>query len=212
MVLRKLQLKHFKRAGARYARLRRNAETHTRKEEGLTLPGRTSFVVYTNYRALVEKMPNAARGRLFLALINYVENGTTPQLGGRADMVFSFMREQLDRDDKKFRQTCERNRTNIRKRWGKHSAEYDRIPEGSVYTENENEKEYEKENEQEQEHEKERENSTDFSTGNSTDFSTGRWWADNTQLSPRMKAWLDKHHRNGTLPPASPAFDTYDGF
>lgn len=176
------------------------------------MPGRTSFVVYTNYRALVEKMPDAARGRLFLALINYVENGTTPQLGGMADMVFSFMREQLDRDAEKFRQTCERNRANIRKRWDKHSDEYDRIPDGSVHTEkeNENEKEYEKENEQE--HEKEQENSTDFSTGNSTDFSTGRWWADSTQLSPSMKAWLDKHHRKGSLPPASPASDTYDDF
>ena len=71
----------------------------------------------------MEPLNDAERGRLFTALLIYSQTGDAPHLDGNERFVFPVMREQIDRDSKKYAAKCERNRENVMKRY---SNEYER--------------------------------------------------------------------------------------
>lgn len=71
-----------------------------RKERGI--------VLYTDYADKVKKLPLEQAGALFVAILDYVRDGSTPELEPAADMCFAFIVSQYERDRKKYDETCKK--------------------------------------------------------------------------------------------------------
>lgn len=100
--------------------------------------------LYHSYLKSVEPLNDAERGRLFTACLTYSMTGAEPDLRGNERFVWPTIREQIDRDTKKYSDFCKKQQENIRKRWD--TAVYDGtsgIPDDTKHTK---EKEKEKEN------------------------------------------------------------------
>ena len=59
---------------------------------------KSSFVLYHDIRTPLELLPDAERGKLFLAILNYSEFGVCPDFDGALQMAFVFIKTALDRD------------------------------------------------------------------------------------------------------------------
>ena len=70
-----------------------------------------SFVLYSDYQKHICKLSDEDAGKLFKALFQFVNDGTEPVLSDSADMAFSFISDQLQRDQQKWSDTCEKRRT-----------------------------------------------------------------------------------------------------
>ena len=100
--------------------------------------------LYHSYLKSVEPLNDAERGRLFTACLTYSMTGAEPDLRGNERFVWPTIREQIDRDTKKYSDFCKKHQENIRKRWD--TTVYDGtsgIPDDTKHTK---EKEKEKEN------------------------------------------------------------------
>lgn len=75
------------------------------------------FCAYHSYLAAMEQLNDEERGRLFTALLEYSQSGRVQPLTGNERFVFPAMRDQIDRDDKKYTDKCERNRRNAAQRY-----------------------------------------------------------------------------------------------
>ncbi|MBR4929716.1 MAG: hypothetical protein IKZ00_02830, partial [Bacteroidaceae bacterium] len=69
-----------------------------------------SFVLYCDYRKHFSLLSPEDQGRLIMAIFEYVETGTEPQLEAMPLMAFSFIRAQLDRDIDKYREICRKRK------------------------------------------------------------------------------------------------------
>ena len=76
---------------------------------------KSSFLIYHEYREPLELLTDEQRGRLLMALIDYSESGTVPELDGISMMAFSFIQKQMDRDSEKYENRCNSNRENGKK-------------------------------------------------------------------------------------------------
>lgn len=108
------------------------------------------FCAYHSYLNSMELLSDEEKGRLFTALLLYSSTGTIADLTGNERFVFPAMREQIDRDSKKYVAKCEKNRENIMQRY---TNVNDRIRANTNAT-----KEKEKEKEKTKTKEKEKEN------------------------------------------------------
>lgn len=100
--------------------------------------------LYHSYLKSVEPLNDAERGRLFTACLTYSMTGAELDLRGNERFVWPTIREQIDRDTKKYSDFCKKQQENIRKRWD--TTVYDGtsgIPDDTKHTK---EKEKEKEN------------------------------------------------------------------
>ena len=100
--------------------------------------------LYHSYLKSVEPLNDAERGRLFTACLTYSMTGAEPDLRGNERFVWPTIREQIDRDTKKYSDFCKKQQENTRKRWD--TTVYDGtsgIPDDTKHTK---EKEKEKEN------------------------------------------------------------------
>ena len=84
----------------------------------MTVDAKRSFVLYFDYRQHLAYLTDEERGKLLMALLEYGENGTEPELEGAALMAFSFIRSQMDRDAQKYAETCKK-RSEAGKRGGR---------------------------------------------------------------------------------------------
>lgn len=75
-----------------------------------------SFVLYTSQYEAIAELSAQQKGELFDALFQYVSTGEEPQFSDREiKMAFNFMRIQIDRDNAKYEEVCERRRAAGRK-------------------------------------------------------------------------------------------------
>ena len=76
-----------------------------------------SFVFYTEYREHLSMLPPEQVGELMFALMDYQETGEVPDLpkGSALAMGFSFTKARMDKDNSKYEEKCERNRSNGKK-------------------------------------------------------------------------------------------------
>ena len=89
-----------------------------------------SFLVHFDKRRAIESLivhteSGAASydriGRLFMALMDFAENGsTTVELDGMTSMAYYMMSEQISQDIKKYNAIREKRREAINKRWNEH--------------------------------------------------------------------------------------------
>ncbi len=121
---------------------------------------KNSFILYNDYHRHINRLSDEDAGRLFKAIFVYSMTGEVPPLSDSADMAFSFIQAQLDRDREKFAEVCRRRSENVRKRWEREKSAADKacaeesgntnvyncIQSDSTYTDNENENENENEN------------------------------------------------------------------
>ncbi|MEL4106841.1 DUF6291 domain-containing protein [Oscillospiraceae bacterium WX1] len=63
------------------------------------------FVLYYSYREPLALLSDEDRGRLLMALLDYGEFGKVAHLGSSAEMAFSFIKAQMDRDATKWEET-----------------------------------------------------------------------------------------------------------
>lgn len=123
--------------------------------------------LYSSYRTAMEKLTDAALGRLVKAMLAYTFDGTVPQLTGKTELVFDMIRQQIDRDREKYASVCMRNRKNGAKGGRPKTLENpvkpgqtqnDPVkPQKAKEKENEKDKEKEKEKEKEKDNKKEKE-------------------------------------------------------
>ena len=102
---------------------------------------REYFCAYHSYIKQCKGLSDGELGRLFRALLEYSASGKVPELNGRESVAFDFMAANIDRDAESYKDTCNRNRENISKR-------YDRIRANTSVYETYQEKEEEKEKEE----------------------------------------------------------------
>lgn len=99
---------------------------------------REYFCAYHSYIKQCKGLSDGELGRLFRALLEYSASGKVPELNGRESVAFDFMSANIDRDAESYKDTCNRNRENISKR-------YERIRSNTSVYETYQEKEEEKE-------------------------------------------------------------------
>lgn len=102
---------------------------------------REYFCAYHSYIKQCKGLSDSELGRLFRALLEYSASGKVPELNGRESVAFDFMSANIDRDAESYKDTCNRNRENIAKR-------YERIRPNTTVYETYQEKEEEKEKEE----------------------------------------------------------------
>jgi hypothetical protein len=119
----------------------------------------TYFLTYTSYLEPFESLSDAELGRLYRAAIKYAAGMQIDEFKGNEKIAFAFVKNQIDRDIKKYEEKCEQNRENAK--FGVLGAEYGKLggrpkktpenPHRGIKTPyiKENEKENEKENKNE---------------------------------------------------------------
>ena len=66
-----------------------------------------SFVFYHEWGEILKKLPVEEVGNITLALIDYSERGVNPTLSPVADIAFTAFKQAIDRDSKRWKETCQ---------------------------------------------------------------------------------------------------------
>lgn len=81
---------------------------------------RPFFPVFFRNRDMLQYMGMEQRGELFTQLFAYADEGVLPENNdGVLGMAFNIFRKDIDESLNKYKETCEKNRRNIAKRWKK---------------------------------------------------------------------------------------------
>lgn len=77
---------------------------------------REYFKCFHSYREKCKKLSDQELGRLFRALMEFSEFGTTPDLTGRESIAFDFIADEIARDGARYNEICKINAANGAKR------------------------------------------------------------------------------------------------
>ena len=112
---------------------------------------KTSFILYTEYEELINQLSDEQCGQLFKSVFSYNNNGELPEkLDNMTKIVFTVIRQDLDRNAEKYEEMCKKMRENGKK-GGRPRKIDSEIEEGEAINENQNNFEIEKEVENETE-------------------------------------------------------------
>ena len=75
------------------------------------------FIVYGDIKAVIDEMTDEQVALLFRGMVDYFTEGKAPKFTGVLKFVWITVQQQMDRDKEKYVEKCERNRSNITKRW-----------------------------------------------------------------------------------------------
>ena len=67
-----------------------------------------ALMLYLNNREVLEALDDAERGRMTLALMDYLESGTLPAFTGAMQMAFIVLRKDVDRSEARWNEECAR--------------------------------------------------------------------------------------------------------
>ena len=93
---------------------------------------RDSFVLYRSLLKPIQGLSDEALGRLFRAIYEYQENGST-DVDCDIAIPFAYIVNQFRIDDDKYAQKCQRNRENIARRWRPGDSEDEGENDTTVY-------------------------------------------------------------------------------
>ena len=65
---------------------------------------KSSFLIYLDYQEQFELLTDEQAGQLIKAIIKYEKTGEIAKLDGMTKMAFSFIKQQLDRDNEKWKE------------------------------------------------------------------------------------------------------------
>lgn len=87
---------------------------------------RNGFIVYADdLKPILDELSDAETAALFRAMVNYQIDGADPGFTGLLKVVFIPIKNNMDRNTKKYVEKCERNRQNAAKRWNSDSMRTD---------------------------------------------------------------------------------------
>ena len=72
---------------------------------------------------LVKKLDAAGKAELWDVLISYWETGETPDMTLGVDIIFTTIRQNIEKDRARYHEKCVRNSRNAKKRWGDNAPE-----------------------------------------------------------------------------------------
>ena len=87
---------------------------------------RDSFILYTESAEQIGMLTREQRGDLLTAIMAYETEKSLPEMDPMTAMVFSMIRQRLDRDAEKYDAKRKKNAENARSRWDANA--YDRMP------------------------------------------------------------------------------------
>lgn len=76
-----------------------------------------AFVMYADILPRIDKLSREQMGDLFRSILTYVDTGEESEMDDITEMAFGFIRDQIDRDQAKYQETCNRRKEAARKRW-----------------------------------------------------------------------------------------------
>ncbi len=79
---------------------------------------KNSFILYHAHGKLFAALTDQEAGQLIKAIFCYVTTGKCADITGAAKIAYISIVDDLDRNQKKYEQKCEKNRANASKRWG----------------------------------------------------------------------------------------------
>lgn len=69
-----------------------------------------SFVLYYDFKEPLEELSDKDKGQVLMAMFEYCEYGTIPQLSKQAAIAFKFLKKFLDIDREKYEEKCNKRR------------------------------------------------------------------------------------------------------
>jgi hypothetical protein len=93
---------------------------------------RDSFLLYTENAEQLEMLTDEQAGALFKAIMAYQTGKPLPELDGMTAIVFSVIRQKLDRDAAKYEEVCEKRREAGKK---KANADFDDAKKANAFSE-----------------------------------------------------------------------------
>lgn len=79
-----------------------------------------SFIIYTSYLKIFEQLTDAQLGQLTRHMISFAKTGKEPSIEDPlVKLSFAFIKDDMERNQRKYEEKCERLRANARKRWDK---------------------------------------------------------------------------------------------
>ena len=118
-----------------------------------------TFILYTEMHEQMDLLTDEQAGKLIKAVFHYKADMELPEMDSVTAMVFAFIRQKLDRDEKKYDEVCEKHRQagakGGRPKKANGSEENQEKPNGFLKTKNNQEKH---DNDHEHDHEHEHDN------------------------------------------------------
>lgn len=121
---------------------------------------KNSFILYTEIWPAIQKLDMEQRGKLFTAIMKHALGEEPEKLDILTDVIFTFIKSQLDRDEQKYQEVCKR-RAEYGRRGGLAAAKQkqakaskskqDQANQADNDNENDNDNEYDNENENDNE-------------------------------------------------------------
>ena len=77
-----------------------------------------SFIIYTSYLKIFEQLTDAQLGQLTRHMLYFAKTGEEPNIEDPiVKLSFAFIKDDMERNKRKYEEKCERLRANARKRW-----------------------------------------------------------------------------------------------
>lgn len=77
-----------------------------------------SFIIYTSYLKIFEQLTDAQLGQLTRHMLSFAKTGEEPNIEDPiVKLSFAFIKDDMERNKRKYEEKCERLRANARKRW-----------------------------------------------------------------------------------------------
>lgn len=129
-----------------------------------------SFVIYKDWKPLIAALYEQDRelvGELFMAIMDYQNEGSIPDITSPIYSHFFLMKQKFDADNAEYQKTCEKNKENVQKRWNEYDRKqkdttvYERIPPNtngydSIPLDTDNDKDNDKDNENDKDKDKDK--------------------------------------------------------
>ena len=85
-----------------------------------------SFIIYTSYLKIFEQLTDAQLGQLTRHMLSFAKTGKEPFIEDPlVKLSFAFIKDDMERNQRKYEEKCERLRANARKRWDKKQRDSD---------------------------------------------------------------------------------------
>ena len=79
-----------------------------------------SFIIYTSYLKIFEQLTDSQLGQLTRHMLSFAKTGKEPFIEDPlVKLSFAFIKDDMERNQRKYEEKCERLRANARKRWDK---------------------------------------------------------------------------------------------
>lgn len=106
-----------------------------------------TFILNTDLDKKTESLSDAEVGQVFRKILKYVKGEKLPRLEKHLEIVFSFIKVDLDKNLQKYEETCKKRKEAIHSRWNKanDTNEYTSIQMYTSDTDNDSDSEYDNE-------------------------------------------------------------------